>query len=104
VNHAKNVACGGLPTTGRPANGRTVNFLSYPIEIDTYNTSRVEFSRGPNSILFGLGQPGGTFNVQSRTAETGRSVMSLGLQAGSWDDLRATIDVNTPLIRNKLAL
>jgi iron complex outermembrane recepter protein len=104
MNAAQNLTVRGLPTTGGPSNGRTVNFLSYPIEIDTYNTSRVEFSRGPNSILFGLGQPGGTFNVQSRTADTTRPVVSAGIQVGSWHALRGTIDVNTPLIRNKLAL
>jgi iron complex outermembrane recepter protein len=104
MNAAQNLTVRGLPTTGGPSNGRTVNFLSYPIEIDTYNTSRVEFSRGPNSILFGLGQPGGTFNTQSRTADVNRPIVSLGVQTGSWHALRGTIDVNTPLIRNKLAL
>src|SRR4051812_43327192 len=104
MNAAQNLTVRGLATTGGPANGRTVNFLSYPIEIDTYNTSRVEFSRGPNAILFGLGQPGGTFNTQSRTADPARHIISVGLQTGSWDDVRATIDVNAPLIKNKLAL
>src|SRR5205085_10671013 len=104
MNAAQNRAVRGLPTTGGPANGRTVNFLAYPIEIDTYNTSRVEFSRGPNSILFGLGQPGGTFNIQSRTADPLRSIVSAGVQTGSWSDLRGVIDVNLPVIKRKLAL
>src|SRR5436190_8664176 len=36
MNAAQNLTVRGLPTTGGPANGRTVNFLSYPIEIDIY--------------------------------------------------------------------
>lgn len=104
MNAAQNLTVRGLPTSGGPASGRTVNFLSYPIEIDTYNTSRVEFSRGPNSILFGLGQPGGTFNVHSRTAETNRRIFSTTLQAGSWSALRVVLDANVPIIKNKLAL
>ena len=94
----------GLPTKGGPASGRTVNFLSYPIEIDTYNTDRIEFSRGPNSILFGLGQAGGTFNVQSRTADVMRPIFSTGLQVGSWNAIRGVVDANIPLIPEKLAL
>lgn len=104
MNAAQNLTVRGLPTTGGPASGRTVNFLSYPIEIDVYNTSRVEFSRGPNSILFGLGQPGGTFNTQSRTADPNRSILSATLQSGSWNNLRALIDANVPVIKKKLAL
>jgi outer membrane receptor protein involved in Fe transport len=104
MNAAQNLTVRGLPTTGGPASGRTVNFLSYPIEIDVYNTSRVEFSRGPNSILFGLGQPGGTFNTQSRTADPNRSIFSATVQTGSWNNFRALIDANVPLIKKKLAV
>ena len=73
----------GLPTASGPATGRTVNFFSYIFEIDTYNTERIEFSRGPNSILFGLGQAGGSFNTQSRTADVKRAIYSAGLRGGS---------------------
>ena len=68
------------------------------------NTSRVEFSRGPNSILFGLGQPGGTLNIQSRTADAALPVFSAGLQIGSWNDLRGVLDINVPVIKKKLAV
>ena len=104
MNAAQSITVRGLPTTGGPASGRTVNFLSYPIEIDTYNTSRVEFSRGPNSILFGLGQAGGTFNIQSRTADVSRRIFSTGVQTGSWNDLRGVVDANLPLVKNRVAL
>src|SRR5687768_13994920 len=104
MDPAQSLTVRGLPTKGGPASGRTVNFLSYPIEIDTYNTARVDFSRGPNSILFGLGQAGGTFNVHSRTADVTRPVFSATLQTGSWNARRGAIDANVPLFQNKLAL
>jgi iron complex outermembrane recepter protein len=104
MDPAQNITVRGLPTKGGPASGRTVNFLSYPIEIDTYNTGRVDFSRGPNSILFGLGQAGGTFNIQSRTADVRRPIFSTTLQTGSWNALRGVVDANVPLIRNRLAV
>src|SRR5581483_7632825 len=40
----------------------------------------------------------------SRTADTVRPVASATIQTGSWNDLRGSFDVNTPLIKNKLAL
>jgi outer membrane receptor protein involved in Fe transport len=104
MSASQNLTVRGLPTSGGPASGRTVNFLSYPIEIDTYNTDRVDFSRGPNSILFGLGQAGGTFNIQSRTGDTNRRIFSTSVQTGSWDAFRATVDANFPLIKDKLAI
>ena len=74
MNAASNLTVRGLPTTGGGASGRTVNFFSYIYEIDTYNTERIEFARGPNSILFGLGQAGGSFNIASRTADVRRPI------------------------------
>jgi iron complex outermembrane recepter protein len=94
----------GLPTSGGPATGRTVNFFSYIFEIDTYNTDRVEFARGPNSILFGFGQAGGSFNTASRTADVHRPIYSVGARAGSHDALRGTVDLNVPIIKDRLAL
>jgi outer membrane receptor protein involved in Fe transport len=60
---------------------------------DIYNTERLDFSRGPNSILFGTGSPGGVLNTTSKRARFGRPIHELGLRVGSWDDFRATVDV-----------
>src|SRR5687768_13800272 len=104
MDAAQSITVRGLPTKGGPASGRTVNFLSYPIEIDTYNTARVDFSRGPNSTLFGLAQAGGTFNAQSRTADLARPIFSTSVRTGSWDAFGGVVDANVPLIEIKLAL
>ena len=104
MNPTSGITSRGLPTGGGSASGRTVNFFSYNFEIDTYNIERVEFSRGPNAILFGIGQAGGSFNTQSRTADVRRTIYTGSLRTGSFDAFRATVDVNQPIVKDKLAL
>ncbi len=104
MNPTSGITARGLPTSGGSASGRTVNFFSYNFEIDTYNIDRVEFSRGPNAILFGIGQAGGSFNTMSRTADLKRPIYGATLRVGSYDALRGTLDFNQPLIKDRLAL
>lgn len=104
MNPSSGITSRGLPTGGGSASGRTVNFFSYNFEIDTYNTERVEFSRGPNAILFGIGQAGGSFNTQSRTGDVRRRIAQASVRAGSFHALRASFDVNEPVVQDRLAL
>jgi outer membrane receptor protein involved in Fe transport len=83
--------------------GRSVNFLRRTLEMDTFNTERVEFSRGPNSILFGQ-STAGTFNTQTKRADPRRRRYELSFRAGSYDQLRAAVDINVPLVANRAAL
>jgi len=46
------------------------DFFATSIPMDTYNTERVDISRGANAILFGLGSPAGIINNQLKTADT----------------------------------
>jgi iron complex outermembrane receptor protein len=65
------------------------------VSSDVFNTERLDFSRGPNSILFGVGGPGGIVNTTTKRAHlTGKSTDQVQLRVGSWDDYRATADVN----------
>jgi outer membrane receptor protein involved in Fe transport len=66
---------------------------------DSYNVERLDFSRGPNSILFGVGGPGGIVNTTTKQARLGRDRTEAQLRVASWDDTRATIDVNRNLGR-----
>jgi outer membrane receptor protein involved in Fe transport len=104
MNATTGITVRGLPTAGGASSGRTVNFFSYNYEIDTYNTERVEFSRGPNSILFGIGQAGGSFNIASRTADVRRPIYGATFRAGSYDAARGTLDVNQPVVRDRVAV
>jgi outer membrane receptor protein involved in Fe transport len=88
----------GLPTT------RTVNFFAREGEVDTYNTERVEFARGANALLFGIGKPGGVFNTTTKKPNLRTSDASFTLRAGDWSQLRASADLNLALLRDKLGV
>lgn len=79
------------------------NFFALTANYDSYNVDRVDFSRGPNAILFGSGTFGGTATIFTKTARTDREFGELRLGYGSWDNRRATLDYNRPL-NDKLAL
>lgn len=89
---------------GLPAFNYSVNFFETTLRLDTYNTERVEQSRGPNSILFGLGSPGGVVNVATKKAVQNRQFGSIGFQVNSVNGFRTEIDFNQPLIKNKLSM
>jgi outer membrane receptor protein involved in Fe transport len=65
---------------------------------------RVELTRGPNSVLFGVGSPAGGFNVGTKKAEVRRAHQIASFRFGSWDESRSSLDINQPLIRDKVAI
>lgn len=71
---------------------------------DPYRVGRYEDSRGPNSILFGIGSPGGLLNQSSKTAALHSDSANLRYGIGSWERSRLEIDANKVLIPDKLAL
>ena len=71
------------------------DFFTWRVSSDVFNTERLDFSRGPNSILFGVGGPGGIVNTTTKRAHVaGKSTDHVQVRVGSWDDYRATVDVN----------
>lgn len=86
---------GDLPVSIRGFGGSGLgrNYFQWGLESDTYNTERLDFSRGPNSILFGTGGPGGIINTTTKRAIFGRDLQQVGLRFGSGNDYRATFDV-----------
>ena len=73
------------------------DYFGVNVNLDSFNIERIDFSRGPNSILFGVGGPGGIINTSSKRARLGKSTEQLQVRRGSWDDTRATVDVNRQL-------
>jgi catecholate siderophore receptor len=63
---------------------------------DLYNVDRVEVLKGPNAMIFGRGGLGGVINRVSKLANwaTRREIT---LQAGSWSQLRGTLDIGQPV-------
>jgi iron complex outermembrane recepter protein len=83
---------------------RARNFFALTMEVDTYNLERIEESRGPNSVLFGFGAPGGILNVSTKQARLDRPIRHVTAEAGSFGSHRETVDFNEVLLRGKLAL
>ena len=87
------------------ANTARGNFASNSsIPIDLYNTEAVEISRGPNSNIFGLGNTAGTVNIIGTQANLTRAISTFTARADSYGGYRASLDLNRPIYRNKLAV
>ena len=72
--------------------------------MDPYRAGRIDDARGPNSILFGIGQPGGLLNTSSKIAATHRDSGALRYGMGSWSRSRSELDLNKVVLKNKLAV
>ncbi len=59
---------------------------------DLYTVDRVEVLKGPNAMIFGRGGSGGLVNRVTRQAN-GATTRELSLQFGSWNQVRATLDL-----------
>mgnify|MGYP001609640306 CR=1 FL=1 len=55
---------------GLPAGNNSVNFFTSNMPQDHFNTERIDLSRGANSILFGIGSPGGLLNISTKRANS----------------------------------
>lgn len=69
---------------------------------DNYYVDRIELQRGPNSILYGLGKPGGVINASLKQAAF-RDITKVSTRFGRFDSVRGALDVNRVLIKDQLA-
>lgn len=81
----------------------TRDFFSTDIPWDSYNTERVDLQRGANSIMFGLGSPGGIINATVNGAQFTTKGQAEA-RYGSYGSTRGSLDYNQVLIDNVLAL
>ena len=70
---------------------------------DRYNVERVDLNGGPNSILYGIGGPGGILNISTKRAILGGKKKSVSVTVGSYDKARSEVDFAFPLIKDRLA-
>lgn len=76
------------------------NYFVSRVSLDAFNTERMDFARGPNSILYGIGGPGGIINTSTKRALLGgRPIQQVQARIGSWDDRRVTVDAGRSLGR-----
>lgn len=64
---------------------------------DASNVERIEVLKGPNSALFGRGEPGGTINIVTKKPVLEKSFGSFAVAGGSWSTYRVEGDYNLPL-------
>ncbi|MGH7946888.1 MAG: hypothetical protein ACREF9_18065, partial [Opitutaceae bacterium] len=113
-NLAVNLAA-GIEATVRPFGGssrlrglsppnRAVDFFDTFIPIDSYNIERITFASGPNSILFGNSNPSGVIDSTVKRAQLGRPKYAVTYQVDERGSHRAAIDLNQPIVKNRLAL
>jgi outer membrane receptor protein involved in Fe transport len=74
------------------------------LPFDSYNTQSVEISRGPNSMLFGLGSPAGIVNQSTASAQLNRRTASVSFRTDQYGSFRSTLNFNQGLIDDKLAI
>lgn len=101
----------GLYNNARPLRMRglaggtlSINFFAVGDRSDTFSIERVDQTRGPNSILFGIGSPGGLINVTTKRANYDHVRGYVELQARRYDGLRKEIDINQPIVRDRVAM
>jgi hypothetical protein len=74
------------------------------LPFDSYNTRSVEITRGPNSLLFGLGAPAGIVNQSTAQAELNRDTNQISLRTDNYGSFRSSLAINRSLIKDKLAI
>jgi len=73
------------------------DYFPFSRSADIFNTERIDFARGPNSVLFGIGSTGGVVNATAKQARLDRASGQVQLRVGRWDDYRGTFDLNRPI-------
>ena len=82
----------------------TRDYFQTDIPFDSYNTTRVTVNRGPNSILFGLGSPGGVINNGLKRAYIGQDTNEISFRFGHRGTVRGTFDIGRTVIEDRLAV
>lgn len=90
-----NYRSAGAGQQGGP--GPTRNYFSFYQDADAYNIERVEFLRGPNSLVFGLGTVGGTLATYTKIPRTDRSFTTVTTTLDDHGSMRFELDVNQRL-------
>jgi hypothetical protein len=80
----------------------TRNYFSSEIPWDSFEISRIDISRGPNSFLFGVGSPSGISNYSTYEAVF-KDQGDFETRLGSFGSTRESLDYNKVFIPGQLA-
>ncbi len=96
ANRVRGLAAPDAAINNFPTNNR--------IPFDSYNTQSVEITRGPNSLLFGLGTPAGIVNQTATQAILNRDNNQVVMRTDHYGSFRTSLTMNRSLIKDKLAV
>ena len=85
----------------------TTNFFKTSVNNvrwDMFSMDRLDQTRGPNSVLFGLGSAGGIQNLSPKQAQLGARSLRVTLAGRSYHGMREELDVNIPLLKDRLGV
>jgi len=82
----------------------TRNYFLTSIPFDSYNTDRITINRGPNSLLFGIGSPGGIIDNSLIKASISKNFGEVGFRIGERGSTRFNFNVNRVLVEDRLAI
>jgi outer membrane receptor protein involved in Fe transport len=82
----------------------TRGFYLTDIPFDSYNTESVTVSRGPNSLLFGIGSPGGVIDNATKQALLNTDVTEAAVRFDNHGSLRGEFDINRRILNDRVAL
>lgn len=74
--------------------GPTRNYFTFYNVADSYNVERIEFDRGPNSILFGVGTVGGVLSTYTKIPRIDKDFLTVNTVVDSHSSFRMEFDVN----------
>ena len=98
ANRVRGLAAPDAAINNFPTNNR--------IPFDSYNTQSVEITRGPNSLLFGVGNSAGSLSSTTKRANPGQRVIGarLALAVDQEESRRSEIDLHLPVAPGRVAL
>ena len=105
---------GGVTTTNAQSNRvrgiapPDAGMNNYPtnnrIPFDAYNVQSIEITRGPNSLLFGLGTPAGIVNQTVAQAALNKNTAEVSVRTDQNGSFRSSFSVNKSVIKDKLSV
>ena len=94
-NRVRGIAAPDAALNNYPTNNR--------IPFDSYNVQSIEITRGPNSLLFGLGSPAGIVNQTAAQAALNKNTTEVSLRTDQNGSYRGVLSINRTLIKDKLS-
>ena len=80
------------------------DFFGTNVPNDRFNTEALTFTRGPNSILFGLGNASGAFVSSSKRAKPNKTATKVDYVVDNRGSFRGTLDHNQVVKKDLLAV